>query len=194
MFTDETRIQIHRADGRKRVWRRVGERYSPNCIIERNTWGGGSIHVWGGITLTGRTPLVIFDRNVNANVYVNNILQPVAVPFMRRHFAPGNGILQQDNAPPHTANATRRFLNQSNIDVLPWPALSPDMSPIEHIWGELKSRIEQRPNPPQTLQQLRVAVIQEWQNIPQASIARKIRSMYRRCTALVNANGGHTKY
>ncbi len=174
--------------------RRVVERFSDNCVIERNPWGGGSIHVWGGITLTHKTPLVIFDRNVTANVYINNVLQPVVVPFMAQHFPNGHGILQQDNAPPHTAGVTRRFLNQQNVNVLAWPALSPDMSPIEHVWDVLKTRIARRLNPPQNLHQLRVAAIAEWQNIPQQEIATKINSMHRRCTAVVNANGGHTRY
>lgn len=194
LFTDETRIQLHRADGRRRVWRRRGERYTDACIIERNTWGGGSIHVWAGITLTHKTPLVIFNRNVTANIYVNNVLRPVAIPFMNQHFPNGDCTYQHDNAPPHTARVTRQLLQQSNVDVLPWPALSPDMSPIEHVWAELKTRIENRPNPPQTLQQLQVAAMQEWQNFPQARIASKIRSMHRRCASLVAANGGHTRY
>ena len=97
LFSDESRIQLNRADGRKRIWRRVGERFSYNCVIERNPWGGGSIHVWGGITLTHKTPLVIFDRNVTANVYINNALQPVIVPFMAQHFPNGHCILHQDN-------------------------------------------------------------------------------------------------
>ena len=194
LFSDETRIQLHRADGRKRVWRRVGERFSDNCIIERNSWGGGSIHAWGGITRTQKTPLIIFDRSVTANVYVNAVLQPIVVPFMRQNFPNGNGIFQQDNATPHTARLTARYLNQTNVNTLPWPALSPDMSPIEHVWAVLKKRIERRQNPPQTLQELRVAAVEEWQNIPQQEIGRKINSMRRRCTTLVNANGGHTNY
>lgn len=194
LFSDETRIQLHRADGRKRVWRRVGERYRDNCVIERNTWGGGSIHIWAGITRDHKTPLVIFNNNVTAHTYVNNVVQPVIVPFMQQNFPNGDGILQQDNAPPHTARMTRQHLQQNNVNVLPWPALSPDMSPIEHVWSELKTRIERRRNPPQTLRDLRAAAIQEWQNFPQVQIRRKIDSMFQRCRALVAANGGHTRF
>jgi len=92
----------------------------------------GSLHFWAGVTQFQRTPLVIFDRNVTANVYIN-VLRPVAIPFFNRHFPRGGGILQHGGARPHTANVTRNFIARNGIDVLDWPALSPDMSPIEHI-------------------------------------------------------------
>jgi len=69
LFSDESRIQLSRADGRKRVWRRRNERYTDACTIEFNQWGGGSLHFWAGVNQIQRTPLVFFDRNVTANVY-----------------------------------------------------------------------------------------------------------------------------
>lgn len=194
LFSDESRIQLSRADGRKRVWRRRNERYTDACTIEFNRWGGGSLHFWAGVTQFQRTPLVIFDRNVTANVYINNVLRPVAIPFLNRHFPRGGGILQHDGARAHTANVTRNFIAQNGIDVLDWPALSPDMSPIEHIWDMLKRRVYARVNPPENLAQLRQALIEEWDNIPQRCIAEKVLSMRRRCQSLIDVQGGHTRY
>jgi transposase len=83
------------------------------------------------------------------------------------------------------------FLNDNHLRTLPWPALSPDLSPIEHLWDELGRRVRNGLNPPETLDELRRALIQEWNNIPQAFI---IGSMRRRCQAVINARGGHTRY
>ncbi|ORD97419.1 TCB2 [Hepatospora eriocheir] len=47
-------------------------------------------------------------------------------------------ILQQDNDPKHTSNVVKDWLDEKNIDVLPWPPQSPDMNPIEHIWAYMK--------------------------------------------------------
>jgi transposase len=47
------------------------------------------------------------------------------------------------------------FLNLNHIRVLPWPALSPDLSSIDHLWDELGRRVRHCPNPPETLQELR---------------------------------------
>ena len=130
LFSDECRIKLHCADGRSRVWRRRNERFTDPCVQEVDRWGGGSIHFWAGITRHNRTDLVVFNGNVTANVYINNVLRPVAIPFMRRHRL---RTLQQDGARPHTAAVTRQFLQQNDVNVLDWPALSPDMSPIEHV-------------------------------------------------------------
>ena len=86
------------------------------------------------------------------------------------------------------------FLNQNHIRVLPWPALSPDLSPIEHLWDELGRPVRHRKNPRETRQELRDALVQEWNNIPQPFIQQLIGSMRRRCIAVVAARSGHTRY
>jgi transposase len=70
------------------------------------------------------------------------------------------------------------FLEQ-HIRVLPWPALSLDLSPIEHLWHELGRRVRNRQNKPETLQERRDALVHQWNNIPQAFIQRLIGSMCR---------------
>jgi transposase len=86
------------------------------------------------------------------------------------------------------------FLNDNHLRTLPWPALSPDLSPIEHLWDELGRRVRNGLNPPETLDELRRALIQEWNNIPQSFIKILIGSMRRRCQSVINARGGHTRY
>jgi transposase len=92
------------------------------------------------------------------------------------------------------ARVFQNLLNQNHIRVLPWPALSPDLSPIEHLWDELGRRVCHRQNPPETLQELHDALVHECNNIPQAFIQRLIGSMRRKCEAVVAARGGHTRY
>ncbi len=71
---------------------------------------------------------------------------------------------------------------------------SPDMSPIEHILDALDRRIRHRVPVPLNIQQLRTAIEEEWTNIPQATINNLINSMRRRCVALHEASGSHTRY
>ncbi len=59
LSTDESRFNLHSSDGRSRVYRRVGERYADACVIQRQSFGGGSVMVWGGTTAHDRTPLVV---------------------------------------------------------------------------------------------------------------------------------------
>ena len=84
-----------------------------------------------------------------------------------------------------------QFLAAQNVQALDWPAYLPDMSPIEHIWDALDRRIRARVPVPDNVRQLRIALQQEWTNIPQATIDTLVNSMHRRCVALRDARGGH---
>ena len=107
-----------------------GNVFADNCLNERDRFGGGSVMVWGGIIGRRKTNLIVVQGNLNAQGYINQILQPEAVPFLQRH---GPAILMHDNARPHVARICRQVLNRNNVKVLPWHAVSPDMNPIEYI-------------------------------------------------------------
>ena len=138
LFSDESRFNLSHHDGRIRFFRRKGERFADNCLIEKDRVGGGSVMVWGGIIGRRRTNLIVVQGNLNAQSYINQILQPEAVPFFQRH---GPTILMHDNARSHVARICRQFLNRNNVNVLPWPAVSPDMNPNEHIWDYLGRKV-----------------------------------------------------
>jgi hypothetical protein len=78
IFTDESRSCVTRGDGRIRVYRRRNERYTEACTLERDRFGGGgSIMVWGGVSLHHRTELVVIAGNLNAVRYKEDILLPM---------------------------------------------------------------------------------------------------------------------
>ncbi len=77
------------------------------------------------------------DDILNAQRYRGEIVRPIVVPFIHDHHL----ILQHDNARPHVASICTQFLEAEIIPVLAWPAYSPDMSPIEHVWDALDRRI-----------------------------------------------------
>ena len=99
--------------------------------------------VWGGIMGRRKTNLIVVKGNLNAQGYINQILQPEAVPFLQRHGPP---ILMHDNARPRVARICRQFLNRNNVNVLPWPAVSLDMNPMEHILDYLGRKVRARGN------------------------------------------------
>ena len=98
-----------------------------------------------------------------------------------------------DNARPHVASICRQFLNRNNVNVLPWPAVLPDMNPIKHIWDYLGRKVRARGNV-HNIRDLANALIQEWNNIPNVVIRRYIRSMRGRLAACINSRGSHTRY
>ena len=152
--------------------------------------------VWGGIAYGERMQIVVLNfqdghgRGLTARCYINQVLRPHVVPFFTQH--PGS-LFQQDNARVHSAFLTQNFLQANEIHVLDWPALSPDLAPTEHLWNELGRRIHNRRRHSTNVNELQVALRQEWNNMPEAFINRFVYSM-RRCTAEVNASGGHTQH
>ena len=192
LFSDESRFSLYHSDGRARVYRRTGERYADCYMRQHDRCVGGSVMIWAGITRQNRMNLVFVNGSLNAARYQQDILATEVRQFINQH---GPALtFQQYNARPHTARATQAFLQQHNINVLPWPSKSPDLNPIEHIWDELDRRVRSRPNQPTTLGDLKIALRAEWNRMPQGLIAQTILSMRRRIRAVAKARGGHTRY
>jgi transposase len=88
----------------------------------------------------------------------------------------------QDNARSHTAIIVRDYLQEVGISVMRWPARSPDLNPIEHLWDDLKRRVRARDSAPTTLQELQDAALEKWDRIPQET-----RSTRERLEAVIRA-------
>ncbi|GFT98144.1 transposable element Tcb1 transposase [Trichonephila clavipes] len=108
---------------------------------------------------------IIRDGPLTARRYRNEILRPIVVPYAA---AIGEDfILMDDNCRPHCANLVEDFLFEEGIVRMEWPASSPGMNPIEHVWDALGRRVAGHQLPPQTLQELERALLEEWDRIPQ---------------------------
>jgi hypothetical protein len=178
-------------DGRRRVRRLRGERRNFAFSIERPVARTVGVMVWGAICFGSRSRLVFIQGNLTAIRYVQEVLRPVVVPYFRRV---NNALFQQDNARPHIANVSRDFLDDSQVDLLPWPPRSPDLSPIEHVWDLMGRRLTNLHNPPLTLAALRHEIQVAWDSVPQDEINHLIRSMPRRVRKCRGSRGGPTHY
>ncbi|GFW47885.1 transposable element Tcb1 transposase [Trichonephila clavipes] len=103
-----------------------------SCVMHRHTGPAPGIMVWGVIGYHSRTPLVHIAGTLNSQHYISEVLEPVVLPYLQGLSA---AIFQQDNARPHGARIVRRFFVNPQIELLPWPAHSPDLSPIENMWS-----------------------------------------------------------
>lgn len=182
-FSDETTIQL--GANLTRAWHKKGCR--PNC---RRSKYPAKIMFWGAISVHRKSPLLEISGTLNASAYQTLLAERFLPWFRRQHI--GSLLLQQDNAPPHTAKTTKHFFSDNNIEVLPWPAASPDLNPIENIWGILKVRVDRIK--PKTIDELITVTKQEWERISMDTVRRTIESMPSRIEAVIERGGNKIDY
>ncbi|GFV07636.1 transposable element Tcb2 transposase [Trichonephila clavipes] len=193
LFSEESRFSVHPDNRRIFLWRDRGSRNNHAFVRESVRFGGGVVLVFGDISIDGRTDLyIIRDGPLTARQYRNEILRPIVDSYAA---AIGDDfILMDDNCRPHRANLVEDFLFEEGIVQMEWSACSPDMNPIEHVWDALGRRVAGRQPPPQTLQELKRALLEEWDRIPQLVINSLIDSMPQRCSTLPSVRGNHIPY
>ncbi|GFV94413.1 transposable element Tcb2 transposase [Trichonephila clavipes] len=182
---DESRFVLGTEDNRVRVWRRPGEWYNSPHTVLRHTSHTAGVLVWGAITYDSWSTLIVMRGTLKGQRYVDDILRPHVGPFLNG--LPG-AIFQQDNARPHTARVAKDFLR--HFQTLPWPDRTPDLSPVEHVWDQLKRQMPLS----HSVHNLELAVQDLLAHRPQDNIRYLINSMPDRVAACIAAGGGPTRY
>ncbi|GFS49147.1 transposable element Tcb2 transposase [Trichonephila clavipes] len=182
----------YRYDSFKADHRAPGTRYHQENTIERHRYGCGGWLIWGGIILGSRTDLHVQSVTMTGHIYRDVILEQHVRMFLGAMGA--EFLFMDDNTRPHHANIVDECLQSEDITRMDWPAYSPDLNPIKHVWDMLGRRIAARQPPPTCLPELRRALLDEWCNIPQDQIDNLILSMPRRCKAFIASSGRHTPY
>ncbi|GFX08341.1 transposable element Tcb1 transposase [Trichonephila clavipes] len=191
VFTDESLIYLQHHDGRIRVWRHCGERMLNSRVMHRHIGPAPGIMVWGGIRYHSCTPLVRIAGTLNSQCYISEVLEPVVLPYFQ---GLATAIFQQDNARPDMALIVQRFFVNHQIELLPWPARSPDISPIENMWSMVAEQLTQITPPVATPDQLCQCVEAAWYAVPQEHIQSLFESMPRRVAVVISNNGGYSGY
>ena len=185
IFSDETHIEVY---GRSRVWvqRPVGAAFDPDYMVERVPHSE-RVSLWGCFCARGVGQAEIFVGEFNAKRYVDilqhNLLQTALHFYPQEHW-----WFQQDNAPQHKADISRRWFHNHGVDLLDFPPYSPDLNPIENLWGILKGRIEKRLA--RTTDEIERVLKEEWEALDKDLLTSLAHSMPTRCAAVI-ANHGH---
>ena len=187
LWSDEMKINLFGFDGFKHEWQRPGEGYKDKCIMPTVKHGGGNVMVWGCMSAAGIGELYFIEGNID--MYCE-ILQQSMIPCLQK--LGRRTVFQHDNDLKHTSKTTTALLKRLRVKVMDWPSMSPDLNPIGHLWGILKWKVEMRKV--SNIRQLRDVGMEEWKSIPVATCEALVNSMPRRVKAILDNDGGHTKY
>ena len=142
-----------------------------------------------GISAGGVGELYFTEGSMNSNMYCE-ILQQSMIPSLQK--LGSRAVFQHDNDPKRISKTTIALLKRLRVKAMDWPSMSPDLNPIEHLWGILKREVEVCKV--SNICQLRDIVMEEWKSIPVATCEALLNSMPRRVKAVLDIDGGHTKY
>jgi transposase len=191
IYSDECRFSINGNDGAQRIRRLPGTRYDEANIIGTKKYGGGGVMAWGCISYEGVGRLVVTDTTMDSISYTRLLAEYLheSAEIMGLF---DDFVFQQDNAPCHTSAHTRKFFEENDITVLEWPAQSPDLNPIEHVWAHIKKELKKFAikNKPELV----IKIKEIWNNIPKEHIRKIIDSMPQRIEEVIRAKGGNTSY
>ena len=147
------------------------------------------VHVWGGISKRGATKIVIFQGIMTATVY-GDILRSSLIPFIRKHL-PDSHRLYQDNDPKHTSRYISGFFEQNEI--VWWKSLaeSPNLNPVEKIWGSMKCYLRDKYKP-KNLAKLKTGIKAFWKKLTPDVCARYIDHLHKVLLLVIEEDGGPT--
>lgn len=201
IWSDECYVYIGDDWGTVWVTRAVGEECDEECTIPTFKQSPLRVMIWSCIMKGSRGPLVVLDYpggkggGMTTQRYQAQVLDKVLFDYYwRMSESRGQVVFQQDGARCHTAKSTIDWLSRNLIDIFSHPASSPDLSPIEPLWHRLKTLIRARPHIPSSLEELKTAVRECWEMITNEDIDAHVKHMEDRVKAVLQADGGHTKY
>ncbi|GFW57332.1 transposable element Tcb1 transposase [Trichonephila clavipes] len=164
---------------------------------ERRMWAAE----WNEVVFTDESRISLQHHDGRIRVWRHRGERMLNSCFMHHHTGPAPGIMglataifQQDNARPRVARIVQRFFVNHQIELLLWPARSPDLSPIENMWSMVAQRLNQITPPAATPDQLWQRVEAAWFAVPQEHIQSLFESMPRCVAAVISNNGGYSGY
>lgn len=194
VWSDETKVNRLGSDGRKWVWKKAGEGLSTRVVDETLKFGGGSVMLWGCMLWDGTGEMCKVDGPINTDLYISILEDELRSSLEKSGKDVEDVVFQQDNASCHKSERTMAWFQDNGFEVLEWPAQSPDLNPIEHLWACLKRQLGAYPTPPEGIVELWDRIQDEWVKIGPEVCQDLIESMPRRIAAVLKARGGHTKY
>lgn len=187
-FSDESKV-FSKKSGHSYYWRHQHRKKAPEAEETSMYHNGFEILVWGYITSEEVGRLIRIDGRLGGQEYLKMLKRNLKIKMMK-----SNGIMwQQDNAPCH--NLSRNWLEEKGVRVLPWPAQSPDLNPIEHVWAVIKHELWIQRNQITSQDDVWEISKKVWYGRKVELMIPRLYEKYReRLKEIIRKKGGHSKY
>lgn len=194
-FSDECSIELDCTEGARRVIVERVKRHDTQYCAGRSQNGGGKLMIWSYITRFEKGPLIFIEGGMTGELY-KQILRNYVLPACEHHLATYGNVLtyMDDGASCHDANEVIDFCSQKGIQRPFWPPNSPDMNPIEWMWGYLKIELANLKAKPRDLEELKRVVTNIWAKMDFSYIDKLFQTMPKRILTLIQKEGQNTKY
>lgn len=181
-FTDECSFWLGRS--------RPNKLWTQDAMEEEGgQYHGEKVHCWGGISACGALKLEVFEENLDSEGYLE-ILRSREEEM--NNLYPEGWIFQQDGSGVHRSDLVTDYIDYNTIETINWPAYSPDLSPIENVWGWLKTQVNK--DMPQTLDSLKRSIRNNWNRIDVEFLKPYFDSMPQRMEMVIRGQGAKINY
>ena len=197
IFSDEKKFNGKGWNGRVWVRRPVGTAYEPQYCVDKKAHPV-NVNMWGCFSVAGPGYITIFKENLDGALQKKILEDNLLATADEHKMMDGQWYFLHDNAPTFAKpRVVQDWLHNNGITCIEHPPYSPDLNPIENLWAWMEERVDR--SDADTFEKLQDAVAACWEKMRSdvdvlAYMRILAESMPRRCQAVIDAKGWHTKY
>ena len=194
LWSDETKFCLVKSEGKEYVWVKEEGRLGGDAVIGTNKYGGGKIMMWGCMSWEGVGFACRIESTMDAELYSDILKEELMETIKYYKLDQKKVIFQQDRDPKHTSKLATSTLAELKLNILPWPAQSPDLNPIEYLWNHVQRNLRIHSRIFGTKDELWDQIQVEMEERNKELCRKLIGTMPERVRDVIKANGGYTRW